>query len=538
MNQSGIKRKRVVLSIADKLEVCKLVKNKVPKSFIMDKFKIGKSTINDICRKEDEFVKFETKKQELGVSSATKRAKVIKAGSFDKLDEALYIWFRQAREAGSPVTGPIMMEKAAELHKLLYSKNKDIKPFTGSSGFQWRFCQRFGIKSLAISGEKLSSDSSAAKKFVEEFKSITEGYSLDQVFNCDETGLYYKMLPGRTLASVHNEPSGTKKAKDRVTINACSNASGSVKLPLLLIGKSKNPRCFRGINKSALGVVYKSQKNAWVNTQIFKDWFDNHFVPAVQKELKALGKEPKAILLMDNCPAHPQEEHLVSADGKITAKFLPPNVTPLIQPMDQGILECIKRNYRKAILRNILSEADCNVVASLKKIDILKVTEQVAAAWDLVGPSTIRKCWKVLFPVQDGQPEKVPDYCDDFVEQFAELNISIGREEIQQWMKSGGPGYEHLNDEGIIEIVLGNDEGLVDDDGDQVEDSDHSICPISNAEAMEIWERGLTWLRFQTEATPSKVATVIQLRELAAEKRESRRKQTSILSFFTPSEEQ
>ena len=68
------------------------------------------------------------------------------------------------------------------------------------------------------------------------------------------------MLPGHTLASVHNQPDGTKKAKDRVTINACANTSETIKLPLLLIGKAKNPRCFCKINKEALPVVYRNQK--------------------------------------------------------------------------------------------------------------------------------------------------------------------------------------------------------------------------------------------------------------------------------------
>ena len=36
------------------------------------------------------------------------------------------------------------------------------------------------------------------------------------------------MLPENTLTSVHNQPDGTKKAKDRVTINACANASGTL----------------------------------------------------------------------------------------------------------------------------------------------------------------------------------------------------------------------------------------------------------------------------------------------------------------------
>ena len=145
------------------------------------------------------------------------------------------------------------------------------------------------MRNLKICGEKLSADSSSAEQFVNGFSAMTEGYSNDQLFNCDETGLYFKMLPGHTLASVHNRPDGTKKAKDRVTINTCANASGTIKLPLLLIGKAKNPRCFRNFNKNVLPVVYRNQANAWVNTEIFKDWFASCFVPETKRKLIELA---------------------------------------------------------------------------------------------------------------------------------------------------------------------------------------------------------------------------------------------------------
>ena len=281
MDKRANKRKRVLLTIEDKIKVCKLVRQNVPKASIMLQYNIGKSTLNDIIREEKKFLDFKSEKEELGMIGAAKHTKKIKSGTFDKLDQALYIWFRQQREKGCPITGPILMEKASEFYRLIYGENS--KTFVGSSGFQWRFCNRFGIKNLVICGEKLSSDVSSAEEFSKNFSELTAGYSADQLFNCDETGLYFKMLPGRTLSSCHDQPEGTKKAKDRVTINACANVSGSIKLPLLLIGKAKNPRCFRGINQNTLPVVYRNQKNAWVNTHIFKDWFFNCFVPEVKK---------------------------------------------------------------------------------------------------------------------------------------------------------------------------------------------------------------------------------------------------------------
>lgn len=344
MKKVNTKRKRVVLTIEQKLEVCQMVRDNVARKVIMDKFNLGRSTLSDIVKNEASLTAFKKKRLDLGISGSVKTAKSLKDGMFEKLDSSLYIWLRQQREKNAPVTGPLLLEKAAEFHSLLYGADptsSSTEPFVPTYGYQYRFCQRYGIKNLKISGEKASADHVSAKSYADDFKNIIEGYSLDQVFNCDETGLYYKMLPGRTLTTVHNEPMGTKKAKDRVTINACSNASGSIKLPLLLIGKSKKPRCFAGINMSALPVVYKSQKNAWVNTFIFKEWFNDNFVPFVQKKLKELGQDPKALLILDNCSAHPSDGELKSKDGKVTAQFLPPNVTSLIQPMDQGVLETL-----------------------------------------------------------------------------------------------------------------------------------------------------------------------------------------------------
>ena len=73
-----------------------------------------------------------------------------------------------------------------------------------------------------------------------------------------------------------------------MTTNVCANASGTIKLLLLLIGKAENPRCFRNLNKEALPVDYRSQKNkknAWVDCDILRDGFFNCFVPET-KQLK------------------------------------------------------------------------------------------------------------------------------------------------------------------------------------------------------------------------------------------------------------
>lgn len=107
-----------------------------------------------------------------------------------------------------------------------------------------------------------------------------------------------------------------------------------------------------------LPVVYHSSKMAWFNQAITRDWFYNQFIPEVTafqiEHLKVSPEVVKALLLFDNAPAHPNVDELSGNDGKIVCMTLPPNTTPLIQPMDQGIIEACKRLYRTKFLNEAL----------------------------------------------------------------------------------------------------------------------------------------------------------------------------------------
>lgn len=152
---------------------------------------------------------------------------------------------------------------------------------------------------------------------------------------------------------------------------------------------------------SLLPVKYSGQKNAWMTSAVFHDWFHNTFVPYVCTKLAALGQDCKAVLLLDNCSAHPDASELVNDDGAIVAKFLPPNVTSLIQPMDQGVLQALKRRYKKKLLRRLIIEDDrgVSVIDFLKTINMKTVADFIAEAWDEIQPSTLRKSWQKILPL-------------------------------------------------------------------------------------------------------------------------------------------
>ena len=91
-----------------------------------------------------------------------KGRKVMHLANDDKLDEAVYQWFVQKRSQNMPVNGPVLCEKAVQLHKLLHEGDA-VPPFQASRGWLWQFCDHHGIRQLSLQGEKVSSDASAVE---------------------------------------------------------------------------------------------------------------------------------------------------------------------------------------------------------------------------------------------------------------------------------------------------------------------------------------------------------------------------------------
>ncbi|GBL80135.1 Jerky -like [Araneus ventricosus] len=143
------------------------------------------------------------------------------------------------------------------------------------------------------------------------------------------------------------------------------------------------------------------QESAWMNSSLFSEWFHDCFVPEVKKNLKKL-KPKKAILLMDNAPAHPDVETLKTEN--ITCIFMPPNRTAILQPMDQGVIESMKRRYRKQLLSKLLFEGDedeeavCSTVQFGKALTLKDCVYMINEAWEFMPEHTLKQSWRKLAP--------------------------------------------------------------------------------------------------------------------------------------------
>ena len=203
-------------------------------------------------------------------------------------------------------------------------------------------------------------------------------YSPDDIYNADETGLYYRTLPDGTLCSKTKRLQGSK---DRITAMICTNMTGTDKRQLLVIGKSKQPRCFHG---KSLPVTYLSNSNAWMTSAIFTD-----FIQQVDRDMRL--QRWHIVLFVDNCSAHPPS----SADKRKNTKmvFLPPNTTSVIQPCDQGI---IKGHCRGQVIHTIINDIDNDDISAKT------LARKLYSSWRRThgyqglehgDPTTIRNCF-------------------------------------------------------------------------------------------------------------------------------------------------
>ncbi|GFT17732.1 tigger transposable element-derived protein 1 [Trichonephila clavipes] len=192
------------------------------------------------------------------------------------------------------------------------SSRESNPQFSASTGWLTGFIKRHSFHNLKIKGEVASADEEAARKYPEKLaKIIKDGeYCAHQVFNADETGLFWKKMPTRTyIAKSEKTASGLKDAKDRVTLLLCSNASGDRMLKPLLVNRSLKPRALKGKDLNTLPVHWMANKKAWVTTAIFTEWFNKCFVPEVENYMNEMGLEFKILLILDNAPGHPILEH-------------------------------------------------------------------------------------------------------------------------------------------------------------------------------------------------------------------------------------
>ncbi|GBO39995.1 Tigger transposable element-derived protein 6 [Araneus ventricosus] len=119
----------------------------------------------------------------------------LKTRVYEYVDEAVLRWINTKRDKNVPISGPFIIEKALQFAKAL-----GYDEFQGSNGWLENFKRRHGIMAKVISDESKHVDDNDSENWITETLSkILKVYKPENMFNADETALFFQCLPQKTL---------------------------------------------------------------------------------------------------------------------------------------------------------------------------------------------------------------------------------------------------------------------------------------------------------------------------------------------------
>lgn len=473
--------KRKAVSLETKSNILQDSRRGFKVSALVKKYELAQSTISTILKAGS------TALLKAGSSGHADERKRVREPLYTDVEEALYQWFLSIRAQNVPISGPILATKAKNLAFLLGRPN-----FEPGGGWIQRFKERHGIVYKNVVGEAASLDSEAKQQWLQtNLPVLMERFSARDIYNCDETALFFQMTPSKTHALKGDPCPGGKHSKVRVTVLLCVNMDGSHRLKPFVIGRSKKPVCFRNQH---IPVHYRSNKKAWMTRVLFEEW-----LLEMDSVIESQGR--KVVLLLDNCSAHNVSPKLTS----IELMFLPPNTTAGLQPLDAGVIANFKALYRRRMLEWLVLTIDRSAPGTSGnaggpsdapdlKISLLKAVRFVYGAWYEVRQTTIQNCFRKAGFVRQDQPPSSSDSDSETGTETADLtelweHVATGDADsgcvasVEDFLTadSAASFCDELTDEAIVADVLSRQAAALCDGSDS---SDEEVDSASTTPSM------------------------------------------------------
>ncbi len=285
------------------------------------------------------------------------------------------------------------------------AQRAEITGFKASNGWMQNFLRRTPVQpSFKLHGKRNSELPATAEEKMKQIRQTLANYDISNIYNMDESGLFYRMGPSRSYLDGNEDRRETRgtsmqKHKKRVTIVLCVNADGSHNFPVQYIGHSAKPTALKDPRFSALKSQYSSQTNAWMDSNMFTNWIQSWYA-----EVKKISNGPWCIV-MDNCGGH---ESALSIPG-VEIVTLPPRSTAKHQPLDLGLIANAKIRYRSVLLSetiNVLQQrrisnstfplTSGNGKWGLREGQLPHIGDAIELfnqSWSGVSKTIIIKCW-------------------------------------------------------------------------------------------------------------------------------------------------
>jgi hypothetical protein len=194
-------KKRTRLSLQQKAEVLEMLKNKRKQAVIAEHFNVGERTVQRIKK---EAAKIKEDLVAGGVHAS--KAKSAHKSRVPEVEAAVLALFEEARRCRLPVTRDTLRAFGIKAAKDLLAapscpaeRKKLLEDFTASKSWVKKFVKRNNLSSKLLHGEAGSVDGAATAEGMAKLRDTCKKYRAENIFNVDETGLFYRLLPRRTL---------------------------------------------------------------------------------------------------------------------------------------------------------------------------------------------------------------------------------------------------------------------------------------------------------------------------------------------------
>ncbi|NXF37952.1 TIGD4 protein, partial [Nyctibius bracteatus] len=358
-------RRKKSISIEEKIDIISAVESGKKKADIAAKYGIKKNSLSSIMKNKEkvleafESLRFDPKRKRL------------RTAFYTDLEQALMKWYRIAQCLNMPVNGPTLRLKAND-----FAQKLGHSDFKCNNGWLNRFKSRYGLVFRAQPVETATATTVDAPTLW--YQNVLPYYLSDSqpknVFYMQESGLLYQMLPNKTFGFKGETHSVRKLSKERITVVVGTNMDGSEKLPLLVIGKNKSPRCFKDVK--SLPVDYEANDMAWMTLEVFERWMH-------KLDERFQAQQRQVVILVDSLPAHTEVKNL-----KSVKLVLSPPDSSSCTVTKKGAIRSLKVKYRHCLIRRFVDCVEGNKEFTLTLLDAI---EMLHLCWRKVTPETIVK---------------------------------------------------------------------------------------------------------------------------------------------------
>ena len=236
-------KKRQQISLETKYEMCLMRKRGDTPGKIGQHFEIrSSSTVSTILGQSKKIIAEYEKNENENDMQRNKAAKRLRLPTYQDIDTAVQEWFTQATSQINVVIGGYEIQRQA----LKYANMLNKQEFQASNGWLQRFRARNHISFKTIVGEAGLVDKTVIDEYLNNIlPKLIMNYKPCDIFNADQTALFYKAQPSKTMIYKHMDANIVKNSKERLTLLLTANMDGSEKLKPLVIDKFANPRCFQ-----------------------------------------------------------------------------------------------------------------------------------------------------------------------------------------------------------------------------------------------------------------------------------------------------